>query len=127
MTKPRTAATTKDEPEPTPSATWSVYVVRCADGRLYTGIATDIARRFAEHSAGGRKSAKFLRGRGPLELVLQRAIGGHGEALRIEHRIKQLDRQHKERLLACPEPLDELIANLEPVDESDDGTPQSET
>jgi len=78
---------------------YSVYILRCADGTLYTGIATDIDRRIQEHERGAR-GAKYLRGRGPLELVYQQAATGRGLALRIEHRIKQLDRTQKEALIA---------------------------
>ena len=47
---------------------FSLYIVRCADGQLYTGIATDVTKRLAEHESGPR-GAKFLRGKGPLEVV----------------------------------------------------------
>ncbi|MBT8330889.1 MAG: GIY-YIG nuclease family protein, partial [Deltaproteobacteria bacterium] len=48
---------------------WYVYMLRCCDGSLYTGIATDVERRFAEHQSNS--GAKYLRGRGPLALVLK--------------------------------------------------------
>ena len=76
---------------------WSVYLVRCGDGALYTGIATDVGRRLAEHSAG--RGAKFLRGRGPLSLVFERGVADHGTALRMEYAVKQLSRQRKEALI----------------------------
>jgi putative endonuclease len=97
------------------AASWHVYVIRCGDGSLYTGIATDVRRRLAEHVAGGRRSARFLRGRGPLELVLQRSVGGRGTALRLERRIKRLSRAHKESLVDRPEEIDALIGSLEDV------------
>ena len=50
-------------------------MVRCREGTLYTGIATNVARRFSEHQNNGNKAAKYLRGRGPLELVLEKALG----------------------------------------------------
>ena len=52
------------------TTTWSVYLVRCSDNSLYTGIATDVARRFAEHQAQGPKTARYLRGRAALTLVV---------------------------------------------------------
>ncbi len=82
-----------------PLQRWSVYLVRCRDGTLYTGIATDVARRFAEHRKNGGKGARYLRGRGPLRLVFQQAVGSRSLALRLEHRIKRLPKVQKERLV----------------------------
>lgn len=79
---------------------WSVYLVRCADNSLYTGIATDVARRFAEHQAQGSKTARYLRGRAPLTLVFQCPAGDRSAALKLEYRIKQLPRADKLRLVA---------------------------
>jgi len=64
---------------------WWVYIVRCSDRSLYTGIALDVERRFAEHARADGKGAKYLRGRGPLELVLARVVGSRPRALRVEH------------------------------------------
>lgn len=69
---------------------WSVYMVRCGDGSLYTGIATDVDRRFSEHLEQGPKTAKYLRGRLPLELVYRKEIGNRSEASKEELRIKRL-------------------------------------
>jgi len=77
---------------------WHLYMIRAADGRLYTGIATDVARRLEEH--GKARGARSLRGRGPLELVLEREVGSQGLALQLEYRIKQLRRSEKEQLLS---------------------------
>ena len=76
---------------------WYVYIVRCRDGSLYTGIATDVDRRLAEHEAN--KGSKYLRGRGPLKLVLKRRVGEKGRALKIERKVKGLSRQEKEELI----------------------------
>lgn len=78
---------------------WFVYVLRCKDGTLYTGIATDVERRLAEHRGPGGRGAKYLRGRQPLELVMSRSVGAREIALRVEHRIKRLARAEKEALL----------------------------
>jgi putative endonuclease len=75
---------------------WSVYLVRCMDGALYTGIARDVERRLAEHREG--RGAKALRGRGPLVLVLAREVGERGHALRVEAAIKRLKKGDKEVL-----------------------------
>jgi len=73
---------------------YSIYLVRCRDGSFYTGIATDVVRRFAEHEDGA-KGAKYLRGKGPLKLVFQQEIGNRSLASRVESRIKRLSRDEK--------------------------------
>jgi putative endonuclease len=82
----------------TPQSDWQLYLVRCADGSLYTGIATDVDRRFAEHQAG--KGAKYLRGKGPLHLVYRQAAGDRSQAQRLEHQVKQLPKADKEALVS---------------------------
>lgn len=77
---------------------WHLYMIRAADGSLYTGVATDVARRVAEHREGA-KGARYLRGRAPLELVYQRRIGGRGLALKLESRLKRLGKAEKETLV----------------------------
>ncbi|MCP5298763.1 MAG: GIY-YIG nuclease family protein [Chromatiaceae bacterium] len=77
---------------------WYLYIVRCCDGSLYTGISTDVARRFALHARD--RGARRLRGRGPLELVYSRAIGDRSLAARAEYRVKRLCRGDKELLVA---------------------------
>jgi len=67
---------------------WYVYILRCGDGSLYTGIATDVDRRLAEHQTN--KGAKYLRGRGPLKLVFEKQVGSRSQALKIEHKVKGL-------------------------------------
>lgn len=80
------------------TGTWFLYLIRCRDGHLYTGITTDVDRRLQEHSRGPR-GARFLRGRGPLTLAYQARVGSRGEALRAEYRVKQLRRVQKEALV----------------------------
>ena len=80
-------------------AEWSVYLVRCRNSTLYTGIATDVARRFAEHASDGGRGSKYLRGKGPLSLVYVRAIGSKRLALRVESRVKRLRKAQKEALV----------------------------
>jgi putative endonuclease len=75
---------------------WFVYVARCADGTLYTGIARDVPARIAAHDAG--RGARYTRGRGPLALCAVRRCGSKGEALRLEHAVKTLPRAEKESL-----------------------------
>ena len=81
-------------------ALWSVYVIRCADGSLYTGISTDVERRVREHRDEAGKGAKYLRGKGPLELVCWQAVGNRSQALKVENRFRKRSKEHKERLLA---------------------------
>jgi len=76
---------------------WYLYIVRCRNGSLYTGIATDVERRFAEHQAN--KGSKYLRGRGPLKLVFTKQIGKKELALKIERLVKRLPKLKKEKLI----------------------------
>lgn len=77
---------------------WYIYILRCGDGTLYTGITDDVPRRLAVHRAG--KGAKYTRGRGPLELVYQEQVPDKSAALRREFQIKRLTRREKEALIA---------------------------
>ncbi len=76
---------------------WYVYILRCGDGTLYTGITDNIPRRLAVHRSG--KGAKYTRGRGPLELAYTEEVPDKSAALRREYQIKRLTRQEKERLI----------------------------
>ena len=77
--------------------TWYLYILRCGDDTLYTGITTDVQRRLADHRAG--KGAKYTRGRAPLELVYEESCGTHSDALRRELAVKAMKRLDKEKLL----------------------------
>ena len=77
---------------------WHLYIVRTNQGHLYTGITQDVARRFLEHQEGGKKAAKYLRGKGPLKLVFQQEIGSRSSALKAEIALKKLPKQQKENL-----------------------------
>ena len=77
--------------------TWKLYILRCADGSLYTGITTDVEKRLEAHRSG--KGAKYTRGRAPLELVYREACGSHSDALKREAAVKKLTRQQKEALM----------------------------
>lgn len=96
--------------------TYSVYIVECRDGTYYTGIATDVERRFAEHEAG-RRGARYLRGRGPLRLVFAEQVGDRSRAQRAEYRVKQLARQKKRELIAGRFGLARLLDAQEPAAE----------
>jgi predicted GIY-YIG superfamily endonuclease len=76
---------------------WYLYILRCGDGTLYTGITTDVQARFAQHQAG--KGAKYTRGRGPLEVVYTEECEDHSAALKRELAVKALSREEKEKML----------------------------
>ena len=88
---------------------WYLYIIRCDDNSLYTGITTDVNRRFDEHQNNPVKGAKYLRGRGPLELVFKKRIGTKSEASSAEYRIKRLTKIQKENLLKNKLKLKEFI------------------
>jgi predicted GIY-YIG superfamily endonuclease len=76
---------------------WFVYLLRCADGTLYTGIAKDVSRRCQQHNAG--TASRYTRCRLPVELVYQEAHASQGSALRREASIKALPRRQKLSLM----------------------------
>ena len=80
-----------------PAAAWHVYIIRCADNSLYTGITTDLERRLREHRGG--KGAKYAKGRTPLRLVWRAGAKDRACAARLEHAIKRLGKPGKERLI----------------------------
>jgi putative endonuclease len=80
------------------SDVWFVYIVRCADGSLYTGIARDVAARITAHAQG--RGARYTRGRGPFSLCAQRRCRSKRLALQVEYAVKQLPRASKEQLIA---------------------------
>lgn len=71
-----------------------VYMLECRDGRLYTGITTDLQRRLAEHR-GGRRGARFTRSHPPQRLVASRQVDSRSTALKLEAALKRLDRSGK--------------------------------
>lgn len=72
---------------------WSVYILRCGDGTLYTGVTNDVAARLETHRVG--LGAKYTRGRGPLELVYSEVCADKVTAFQREYAIKRLSRQEK--------------------------------
>lgn len=74
-----------------------LYILRCGDGSLYTGIALDLERRLAQHRAG--RASRYTRSRLPVELVWWREASSWSTALREELRIKRLSRSEKEALV----------------------------
>ncbi len=86
---------------------WYVYLIRCHNGSLYTGICVDLARRFEEHRRGGRKCAKYLRGKGPLQLVFSYPAADRSQASKIEYQLRRLPKRCKEKL---------IVGDLDPGD-----------
>jgi len=76
---------------------WFVYIVRCADGTLYTGVSTDTARRCKQHNDG--KASRYTRSRRPVRLIYQETHADQGSALRREAAIKALSRRQKMALI----------------------------
>ena len=76
---------------------WLLYILRCGDGSLYTGVAVDVQARLAMHRSG--KGAKYTRGRGPLELVYTEVCGSHSDALKRELEVKALPVEVKRKLI----------------------------
>ena len=76
---------------------WQLYLLRCGDGTLYTGIALDAQKRLLAHQRG--KGAKYTRGRGPLKLVYTETCANHSDALKRELEIKAMTREEKEKMI----------------------------
>jgi predicted GIY-YIG superfamily endonuclease len=76
---------------------WYLYILRCGDGTLYTGITTDVEARLEMHRSG--KGAKYTRGRGPLELVYREECENHSQALKRELAVKAMSREEKQSLI----------------------------
>lgn len=90
---------------------WHIYLVRCDNNALYTGIAKDVDARFTKHCEG--KGAKFLRGKKSLTLVFQAPVGSYSEALKAEYRIKKQNKPLKERLVNGDISLDDLLNSVD--------------
>lgn len=103
---------------PSSDPTWFVYIVRCRDRTLYTGITTDLRRRLKEHNAG--RGAKYTRPRRPVELVYSEEAATRSAAAGREYRLKRLSLNEKNNLIATASALssaDDPIAppETEPV------------
>tara|TARA_B110000305_G_C19121876_1_gene484720 strand:+ start:260 stop:532 length:273 start_codon:yes stop_codon:yes gene_type:complete len=78
---------------------WYIYIIRCRNNSLYTGISTDVKRRFKEHSSDPKKGAKYLRGKGPLKLEWKQKVKDKSLAAKIEYHIKTLPKATKEDII----------------------------
>ncbi|MCZ2720681.1 GIY-YIG nuclease family protein [Marinomonas sp. 15G1-11] len=91
-----------------PTPVWSVYIIQTRLNTLYTGVTTDVDRRFKEHQ-GSARGAKYLKGKGPLVLIWQQVIGTKSDALKTEYYIKRLKRKEKSALISGHFYLDESL------------------
>jgi putative endonuclease len=80
---------------------YSLYIVECADGTFYTGIATDVRRRVLEHNSAKGKGARYTSARRPVVLVFETRFATRSDALKEEARIKQLTRHQKQTLISA--------------------------
>jgi len=81
------------------NADWYVYVVRCRDGSLYTGIAKSLEKRLTEHNTDNQLGAKYTRSRRPVKLVYQECCSSRSLAAQRESAIKRLSKLQKENLI----------------------------
>ena len=88
-----------EKDEATLPRSWHVYILRCADATLYTGVTTELERRLEIHNESPR-GAKYVRGRRPAVLVYSRPMPNKSAALKEESRIKKLKRTDKLKLRA---------------------------
>jgi putative endonuclease len=91
---------------------WHLYIVRCDDGSLYTGVSTDVARRFREHQRGGQRAARYLRSRKPVAMIFTERVGDRSAALIAEHAIKCLEKVHKEALARGAVALQDVLVQF---------------
>ncbi|MDT8282051.1 MAG: GIY-YIG nuclease family protein [Gammaproteobacteria bacterium] len=78
---------------------WSVYILRCSDNSLYTGVALDVHKRLAEHNGIEKKGAKYTHARRPVTLVYQELSDSRSDACKREYEIKNLTKLQKETLI----------------------------
>ena len=83
---------------------WYTYILRCEDQTLYTGITTDLARRFREHASGTKKGAKYTRQHPPVRFEAAWQSETRAEASRLEYRLKRLTKAEKEALISVSLP-----------------------
>lgn len=91
---------------------WYLYLIKCDDGSLYTGISTNVARRFAQHRGEGGGGSKYLKGRVPLTLVFQKNLGSKSLALKVERKVKKLSKARKEELVRANTHIEKIIKQV---------------
>lgn len=88
---------------------WYLYLIRTAQGQLYTGVTVDLSRRFQEHQQGGPRAAKYLKGKGPLTLAYSCEVGERSKAHQLEYQLKHWPKARKEALVASQCPLSQFL------------------
>ncbi|MFP6559868.1 GIY-YIG nuclease family protein [Paraburkholderia sp. B3] len=91
----------------TRSAPWFLYLLECADGSVYTGIATDVAARFAQHASG--TGARYTRSRKPVRVLASFELAGRAEASSAEYWVKRLTPREKRALAAGERTLESVL------------------
>ncbi|MFY0663829.1 MAG: GIY-YIG nuclease family protein [Natronospirillum sp.] len=99
----------KKQPKSKPVSSWTVYVLRCADATLYTGVTTDVNRRVRQHNGELVGGARYTLPRRPVKLVYEEAWPNRAEACRREAAIKALPRTEKLQLLASETSTTETV------------------
>jgi len=89
-----TAASEPDKPDK-----WVVYILRCADDTLYTGITNDLEKRLQQHNGEQKNGAKYTRSRQPVTLVYSEPTESRSDASKREYAIKSLSRMQKQELI----------------------------
>jgi len=82
-----------DPPKSNPTPIWHLYLIECVDGSYYTGVTTDVERRYSQHVIG--KGARYTRSHKPMRLLASRAVGSRSEALKAELAVKRLPKEEK--------------------------------
>jgi len=90
---------------------WSIYIIKTRLDTLYTGITTDVERRFKEHSSANKRGARYLKGKGPLVLMWHQVVGTRSEASILECRVKQLHKSQKLQIVSGQLSMSSLIDN----------------
>lgn len=98
---------------------WFLYLIECADGSLYTGIATDVEARFAAHLSG--KGARYTRARKPLRVMASFELTGRSEASRAEYFVKRLTPRQKRELIEGGRTLASVVPCVEAAVDLEDG------
>lgn len=93
------------EPRVVPIVQSTTYMLRCADNSIYTGISTDLQRRFEEHLSGGKDGAKYTKSRAPLRIERAWTSPNRSSASKLEYALKKLSKSAKEELIRSPEKI----------------------
>jgi len=91
---------------------WSLYMIRCHDDSIYTGITNDLLRRMMTHFSGGAQSAKYIKAKKPKDLIYTIALRDKSIASQLEYRVKKLPKQKKEALVRGERSLYELLPDF---------------